>query len=410
MDNLIYWCNRLHGLIATHLYYVPLGRKVPGAFRVGLLSTAIVDPSALIFPALTSLDVILYAIASSDQKVAQSLAKQYSFQKSYESCEALLSDPAVDFVYVALPPHLRFDWVFKALSAGKHVLLDKPFALNGPEASELMDHARKAGKVLMETSPSQFHPSVHRLKELLNSGGIGHVFRADVSVTTTTWLGQRKLDPRWQYQLGGGSLISMGDAIGLCRFILHLRLPAEIIRARATTTLNDPRVDTSMTAVLRYRRSQAVNASVTQEHDLILNISTDLSRRWLFGIIPRFWELPTLTIETEKAHIIFYNISSPHLFHYIAIKDKSSGIWKYHWLYKSLYLSQGRGAMFWSSQRYQLEAFVDKLKGRESVCWTSSQENVMTSETIDMLYRKSELPIRPSSMLASSTFADSVAR
>lgn len=348
----------------------------------------IADVSSVIHPISISPDAVLYAIASSDVQMTESLAKQHGFWTSYESYGSLLDDPAVDFVLVAVPPHLRFEWARRALEAGKHVLLQTALGLNGHEARELANVAERTRKILVEVVPSQYHPSVHRLKELVNNGDFGKLLKVNVE-SSSNILGRRPFatNPRWQYQLGGGSLIANNQTLGICHYILDTTSPEEILQAKANTTLDDPRVDVDMKATLRYS---------SRGDDVLVNLSTRISARWKFGLLPCFWDLPTITIETEKAEIVFYNVTSPHLFHYIAIKSKTTGKRSYHWMFKGGVCWQNRGGRLWSSQRYQLEAFIDKLRGREAVCWVESEESVATIEVVDEIYRKAGLPVRQS--------------
>lgn len=58
----------------------------------------------------------------------------------------------MDFVYISTPNGLHFEWAIKALRAGKHVLLEKPFTSNADEAKKLVEEADRSGKVLMEVS------------------------------------------------------------------------------------------------------------------------------------------------------------------------------------------------------------------------------------------------------------------
>lgn len=94
--------------------------------------------------------MILYGIASRDATTAQKAAKQYHFTRAYGSYQELLDDPDVDIVYISTPNGLHYEWASKALTAKKHVLLEKPFTSNAAEAKRLVQQARDAGLVLEE--------------------------------------------------------------------------------------------------------------------------------------------------------------------------------------------------------------------------------------------------------------------
>ena len=126
----------------------------------------------------------LYAIASRDALSAQKAAKSYNFKRSYDSYQALLDDPQVDLVYVSTPNGLHYEWASKALAAGKHVLLEKPFTANGFEAKKLVQQAEKSGKVLMEAFHWQFHPAAHAWRQIIDSGIYGPIIATDARMVS----------------------------------------------------------------------------------------------------------------------------------------------------------------------------------------------------------------------------------
>jgi len=119
---------------------------------------------------------------------------------------------------------------------------------------------------------------------------------------------------------------------------------------------------------------------------------------WKYHFIPRFWDLPSVTIETEEGKFFFYNATLPHLYHFIGIKNKSTGKWRHEKAYAGGPLWRDRGNKYWSTYRYQLEAFVDKLRGRDPVCWVDNEDSVAQMKTIDDVYMKSGLPIRQTNL------------
>ncbi|KAF4615568.1 hypothetical protein D9613_013002 [Agrocybe pediades] len=374
----------------------PAPQKNPNALKLGVLSTAQINSAAgkftpfhcdttganegiVIDPVATHPDVVLYAIASRDESTAASFASKYHFQKSYGSYEALLADPEVDFVYISTPNGLHFEWASKALDAGKHVLLEKPFTSNAIEAEALVQKSKQSGKILMEAFHWQFHPAAHLFRELLDSGDCPPG------------------DIRWQFDLAGGSLMDMTYAISFTRYALHAETPEKVLSATAGPSSHDPRVDRSMTAALQFKlrnvNKNADNSNVDS------TIYTDMSRSYLFGVIPRFWEFPSIRVETDRAEIYFYNAMMPHLYHYIGITDKETGKTRYVSLYKGGPLWKDRGETYWSTYRYQLEAFVDKIRGRKPVWWIEGEDSIAQMKTIDEVYKASGLPLRPTSPL-----------
>src|SRR5690348_4205642 len=85
----------------------------------------------------------ILAVGSRNQEKADAFARQYRIPRSYGSYEEVVADPQVDLVYVALPNHLHKEWTIRAARAGKHVLCEKPFAMNEAEAREMIAEAKK---------------------------------------------------------------------------------------------------------------------------------------------------------------------------------------------------------------------------------------------------------------------------
>lgn len=301
----------------------------------------------------------------------------------------MLDDPAVDFVYISTPNGLHFEWAYKSLQAGKHVLLEKPFTSNLEEAQKLVAKAQDTGKVLMEAFHWQFHPAAHIFRQILTSGHYGKILQSSAWMTATP--GIPTGDIRWQYDLAGGSLMDMTYALSFTRFALEAGTPKEVLSAKASTA-DDPRIDSAMHATLLFETSGG--------YDVHSDIYTDMNRSWYMGLVPRLWELPSIRVETETHTIYFYNAMLPHIYHFIAITDKTSERTTYEKWYTGGPQWEDRGKPYWSTYRYQLEAFVDKLRGREPAHWVTNEESMMQMKTIDAIYAKSGLPLRPTSTLA----------
>lgn len=93
---------------------------------------------AVIIPAKSLPEVIVAAVAARDEKRAQTYAQSHGIPNFHSSYQALLDDPTIDAIYIALPIGLHYEWAMKALKAGKHVLLEKPSTSNASEASSLL--------------------------------------------------------------------------------------------------------------------------------------------------------------------------------------------------------------------------------------------------------------------------------
>ena len=114
----------------------------------------------------------LYAIAGRSMEKAQLFKEQFGFEKAYGSYDELLCDENVQAVYIPLPNHLHLEWTLKALRAKKHVLCEKPMAMNAKETEEMFCCAKENGVLLMEAFAYLHSPFVKAVKEELEFNSI----------------------------------------------------------------------------------------------------------------------------------------------------------------------------------------------------------------------------------------------
>ncbi len=139
--------------------------------RWGILSTALIGTAKVIPGMQRSQRGTVAAIASRDAARARAAAEKLGIPKAYGSYEELLADPEIDAIYNPLPNNLHVTWTIRALKAGKHVLCEKPIAMNAAEAAEL--RAAAGGLHMMEAFMVRFHPQWLKARELVRSGRIG---------------------------------------------------------------------------------------------------------------------------------------------------------------------------------------------------------------------------------------------
>ncbi len=146
----------------------------------------------------------LVAIASRDAGRAAQLAARHGLKQVYGDYASLLADPAVDAVYLPLPNSLHLPWTQRALAAGKHVLCEKPLALNAAEADEMAEAARRAGRLLMEGLMFRYHPRIRQLVDSLRGARIRHVYAGfGFPIDAPD-------NYRMRPELGGGALLDVG--------------------------------------------------------------------------------------------------------------------------------------------------------------------------------------------------------
>src|ERR1700682_5852231 len=112
----------------------------------------------------------IVAIASRERKKAEAAASALKIDKAYGSYEELLGDPEIEAIYNPLPNHLHVPWSIKAAQAGKHVLCEKPIALNAAEAGTLLAARDRAGVRIGEAFMVKTHPQWLRTRQLIRGG------------------------------------------------------------------------------------------------------------------------------------------------------------------------------------------------------------------------------------------------
>lgn len=176
------------------------------AVKWGVLGTAGIARWATIPGMKKSKNCELYAIAGRDEKKVDAYKKEFGFEKGYVGYDALLADPDVQAVYIPLPNHIHCEWVIKALEAKKHVLCEKPLAMNADEVQKMFDAAKKNGVILMEAYAYLHSPYVESLKKDVQSGIIGNVDFIDTAFVTQGY----KEDFRLHKEFGGSAMYDLG--------------------------------------------------------------------------------------------------------------------------------------------------------------------------------------------------------
>jgi D-xylose 1-dehydrogenase (NADP+, D-xylono-1,5-lactone-forming) len=115
------------------------------------------------------------AIASRDRAKAESFASEFGIARACGSYDELLDSPDIEVVYIPLPNWLHAEWAIRAAEKGKHVLCEKPLAVDEKECRELARVFRDKGLLLMEGFMYRFHPRTLKAKEIVDSGRIGEV-------------------------------------------------------------------------------------------------------------------------------------------------------------------------------------------------------------------------------------------
>ena len=172
--------------------------------RLGLLSTAKID-GAILGARSADAPFEVVAVGSRDRARAEGFAAAHGVPRAHGSYDELLADDAVDAVYVALPCALHHEWTMRALAAGRHVLVEKPYTRRPEEVAEAWDEAGRRGLVLTEAYMWRHSAQTRLLRELLSR--VGAVQGVHVSFFG---IAPREDDVRFVRELGGGALLDLG--------------------------------------------------------------------------------------------------------------------------------------------------------------------------------------------------------
>jgi predicted dehydrogenase len=128
----------------------------------GVLGCAGIAEKAFIPAVRESRNGVLAGIAARDEARAKAWADRFGFLKSHRTYQELVEDPRIDAIYNPLPNDLHAEWSIRAMRAGKHVLCEKPMAMNALEVRAMIEAAESGGVLLMEGFMYKFHPQIEK--------------------------------------------------------------------------------------------------------------------------------------------------------------------------------------------------------------------------------------------------------
>ena len=150
----------------------------------------------------------LQAVASTNAQRATDFSHKYSIPRSYDSYEQLFSDNTVDIVYIATTHNFHCKNTVNALNAKKHVLCEKPMAVNASQVKQMIKAAHDNQVFLMEAMWTRFLPMMAEVRDIINRGTIGQpqLLYADFGVEFNFDPQNRAYNP----DLAGGALLDLG--------------------------------------------------------------------------------------------------------------------------------------------------------------------------------------------------------
>ncbi|MFK0385238.1 Gfo/Idh/MocA family protein [Agrobacterium sp. NPDC090273] len=175
--------------------------------RFGIISTAKIAQDHVIPAIQDARDCVVTAIASRDLGKARSVADRFSAPHAFGTYEEMLASDVIDAVYIPLPTSQHVEWTIKAAEAGKHVLCEKPIALNAQEIDSLIAARDRNGVVISEAFMVTYAPVWQKVKDLLAEGSIGTLKHVQGAFS---YFNRDPGNMRNIPELGGGALPDIG--------------------------------------------------------------------------------------------------------------------------------------------------------------------------------------------------------
>jgi predicted dehydrogenase len=201
-------------------------------------------------------DAELVAVGSRSQESADAFGEEFGVPHRHAGYEALAADPDVDAVYVSTPHPFHHANTLLCLNAGKHVLCEKPFAMNAEQAREMIATARAQSRFLMDAVWTRFLPAMVKARELLAEGAIG-----DVRMLLADFGFRSQFNPKarlFNPELGGGALLDVGIYTVQLASMVMGGPPTEIA---AKAALGETGVDEQTALTLKYGDGQLAQLS-----------------------------------------------------------------------------------------------------------------------------------------------------
>jgi D-xylose 1-dehydrogenase (NADP+, D-xylono-1,5-lactone-forming) len=217
----------------------------PARIRWGILGCARITRRGLIPGIRESTTGTLAALASRDGTTARAWAEEFGVPKAYGSYEEVIAAPEIDAVYIPLPNELHREWTERAADADKHVLCEKPLALDASEARAMVEHCKSRGVVLREAFMWRHQPRTAEILRRVAGGAIGKLRLIRSSFSFPIDMSDWRLDP----SRGGGALWDVGT-YGVSTARLFAGAEPESIKAVAH--FGPSGVDLSLVAALKF--------------------------------------------------------------------------------------------------------------------------------------------------------------
>lgn len=386
--------------------------KHKDALRFGILGAANSAGWTLTNPAKLHPEVIVQAVSARDRNRAEQFAKKHGIPEVKDSYQEILDDPNIDCVLVPLPNAMHFEWAVRAVRAGKHVLLEKPSTSNSLEANILFNMPEldaPNAPVILEAFHYRFHPVWALVRSLVTPADVVHVD----TFSMIPWWMVTKDHIHFNHNLGGGTMMGMGTYNFAALRLMFDDEPEECLSCETEAYTEGVHHDCDYTFKAKFRFPNGIGEAYST-----LQGPTLWQPSWA-TVTHRKVVVPDESLPSSQQKFVTREITVQGWIHAIfwhrvdvkehfEVADKEGGKVVKKWTkttsHKAYSFKEAGGEFAdlpgqdtWMSFRYQLEEFVNRVKGRDTRYWVSREDSVLQMKMIDMAYEKSGLGIRPSS-------------
>lgn len=234
----------------------------------GVLGTAGIADGCTIPGMLQAENCELYGIAGRKEEKVKQFREKFNFQKTYYDYDLLLKDDEIQAVYIPLPNHLHYEWVMKAIDAGKHVLCEKPLAPTEEQAKELFEAAEKGGVLLVEAFAYLNSPYISALKQEAENKTIGDICYVETAFLTS---GYNDTNIRMNKDYYGGATYDLGC---YCTSMILSILGKKPEKVSAVAEFSENGIDVMTSCIMQF--GNGIRASF----NCGMNLEKEMSRRF----------------------------------------------------------------------------------------------------------------------------------
>lgn len=213
----------------------------------GVLGTAGIAKKCTIPGMMQADNCRRYAIAGRNAEKVAEYVQEFGFEKGYTGYDELLDDPEVEAVYIPLPNSLHCEWAIKALNKKKHVLCEKPLAVNAAQVEKMVAAAKENGVLLMEAFAYLHSPFIKALKDEIDAGTIGDITYIESAFLTKGYAGIENI--RMRRDTYGGSVYDVGC---YCTSLTQWLIGEEPISIDAAAEFTDQHIDIHTNVIMKY--------------------------------------------------------------------------------------------------------------------------------------------------------------